>query len=127
MAICQSSFPPPLLLVRRSSPGPPGPHGRKPSLLERARDDQARGADGDLPLVLAREALLRSVGEGVLGALMATRRALQRDVRELAAEVALWEVGAAKFRVEPGRVAEWALCIPGARALAVTECVSASP
>ncbi len=83
-----------------SSPGPSGPHGRRPSLLERARDDQARGADGDLPLVLAREALLRSVGKGVLGALTAMRRALQRDVRELAAEVALWVVGAAKFRVE---------------------------
>ncbi len=114
--------PPPSLIDRMSSPGPPGPHGR--SLLERARNDPARGADGNLPLVLAREALLRFVGTGGLGALAATRLALQRDVRKLAAEVALREVGAAKFRVEPGRVAEWALCIPGARALAVTECAS---
>jgi hypothetical protein len=104
-----------------SSPGRSGPHGRKPSLLERARDaDPARGADGDLPLLLAagpvREAILRSVGTGSLGALMATRRALRRDVRELAAEVA-WDES---IVVHPSRVASWAISFPRARALYVS-------
>ncbi len=106
--------------------------GRPLGLLARARDaDPARGADGDLPLLLAagpvREALLRLVGLGGLGALMATRRALRRDVRELAAEVAWREGervngdGEAVFRVRPARVAEWAARFPGARALAVSK------
>ena len=115
-----------------SSPGPSRPPGRPPSLLAKARDaDPARGADGDLPLLLAagpvREAILRFVGTRGLGALMATRRALQRDVRELAAEVA-WregervnEDGDAMFRVRPAHVAEWAARFPGARALAVNK------
>ena len=106
--------------------------GRHASLLAKARDaDPAHGADGDLPLLLAagpaREAILRLVGMGGLGALMATRRALQRDVRELAAEVA-WregervnEDGDAMFRVRPAHVAEWAARFPGARALAVNK------
>ncbi len=114
------------LLVRMSSPGPSGPHGRKPSLLEKARDaDPARGADGDLPLLLAagpvREALLRLVGTGGLGALMATRRALQRDVRELAAQVAWDESIDFDFElvVHPSRIAMWAKSFPNSRALNV--------
>ena len=106
--------------------------GRHASLLSKARDaDPARGADGDLPLLLAagpaREAILRFVGMGGLGALMATRRALQRDVRELAAEVAwregerAYEDGKAMFRVKPARVAAWSARFPGARALTVSK------
>jgi hypothetical protein len=105
--------------------------GRPIGLLAKAREaDPALGADGDLPLLLAagpvREAMLRLIGVTGLGALMATRRALQRDVHELAMDVA-WREGERKrefgplavFRVKTGRVAEWAARFPLTRALAV--------
>jgi hypothetical protein len=68
-----------------------------------------------------REALLRFVGTGGLGALMATRRALRRDVRELAAQVAWDESIDFDFElvVHPSRIAMWAKSFPNARALNV--------
>ena len=93
--------------------------GRPVVMLAKARGaDPARGADGDLPLLLAAgpvsEALLRLVGSRGLDALMATRCALQRKARELAADVA-WRVG--KIWIRPGRVAAFAVRFPSARAL----------
>ena len=87
-------------------------------MLAKARGaDPARGADGDQPLLLAAgpvsEALLRLVGSRGLDALMATRCALQRKARELAADVA-WRVG--KIWIRPGRVAAWAVRFPSTRA-----------
>jgi len=103
---------------------------RPVGLLAQARDaDPARGEDGDLPLLLAAgpagEAILRFVGTEGLGPLAATRRALARDVRELAAGVAWREGervnrdGVSTIRVKSGRIAAWVARFPNARALAV--------